>query len=95
MVLASHFSSKTLKSLSRKGVEVIGTMAVPAFEGDVYFSGTAYQLKVNGGLIIRTHSQVVVMGSSSWTPEFDPELNPDAYAQQEMFWEELNHKNRK
>lgn len=69
MVLTSHFSKKTLAALSRKGVEVVGMQAIPAFEGDVYFSGTAYILNAKGTQLVRTHSQVLVMSTSSWTSE--------------------------
>jgi hypothetical protein len=65
------FSNKTLKQLSRKGISVIGSQAIPAFEGDKYFSGVAYQLEWNGVGFIRTHSQVIVLAASSWNPATD------------------------
>jgi hypothetical protein len=66
---SKDFSAKTLSALSKKGVSVIGSQAVPAFEGDQYFSGVAYILDAQGRQLLRTHSQVIVMASSSWTPE--------------------------
>ena len=38
------FSRKTLRALAKKDIEIVGSVAVPAFEGDPYFSGVAYQL---------------------------------------------------
>jgi hypothetical protein len=65
------FSKKTLALLSKKGISVTGSVAVPDFEGDKYFSGVAYQLVWNGKGFIRTHSQVIVLAASSWNPETD------------------------
>jgi len=42
------FNSATIKALRSQGIEVIGRVAAPDFEGDVYFSGLAYQLDDNG-----------------------------------------------
>lgn len=70
-VAQKDFSKKTLAGLSKKGVSVVGVVAVPAFEGDKYFSGTAYQLEFNGTGFIRSHSQVLVMAVSSWNPQID------------------------
>ena len=73
--LVMDFSKKTLSNLSKKGISVLGSVAVPAFEGDVYFSGTAYSLVWNEMGFIRTHSQILGMAASSWIPETDPELS--------------------
>ena len=64
--MGSDFSKKTLSSLAGKGVTVIGSVAVPAFEGDKYFTGVAYQLNNNGQMIVRFHHQVLAMANSSW-----------------------------
>jgi hypothetical protein len=69
MVFTSHFSAKTIKALSRKGVQIVGLQAAPAFEGDVYFSGTVYLLNAAGTGLVRTHQQVLAMAASSWTVE--------------------------
>lgn len=69
MNFTKDFSRKTLKQLASKNINIMGVQAIPAFEGDQYFSGTGYVLNAGGSQIIRTYDQVVVMGSSSWTPE--------------------------
>jgi len=69
MNYSKDFSKKTIASLAKKGVVIIGATAVPMFEGDTTFAGTAYVLNAAGCQIIRTYNQVVVMGSSSWIPE--------------------------
>lgn len=63
------FSKKVLASLSKKGISIVGSVAVPAFEGDVYFSGVAYQLVWNEIGFIRTYSQVEAIAASSWCPQ--------------------------
>ena len=65
------FSKKTLAQLSRKNISIAGSVAVPAFEGDKYFSDVAYNLVWNGKGFIRTYSQVIVLAASSWNPEID------------------------
>lgn len=70
------FSKKTISNLFKKGISVVGVQAIPDFAGDKYFSGTAYKLVWNGNGFIRTYSQVIVLASSSWSPEtfFDTSL---------------------
>jgi hypothetical protein len=63
------FSKKVIASLSKKGISIIGSQAIPAFEGDVYFSGVAYILVWNQNQFIRTYSQVNCLALSSWKPE--------------------------
>jgi hypothetical protein len=70
-IASKDFSSKTINALAKKGVEIVRTKAVPAFEGDQYFSGVAYMLSFNGSGFLRTHSQVLVMANSSWNPQDD------------------------
>jgi hypothetical protein len=65
-----------LTALSKKGISVIGTQAIPAFEGDKYFSGTAFKLEFEGLGFVRTHSQVIVLASSSWDPATDLQITP-------------------
>lgn len=64
------FDKKTILALLKKGVEVVGTQAVAAFEGDRYFSGRAYEIVIGGNTsAIRTHAQLRIMASSSWNCE--------------------------
>jgi len=69
--MCNDFSKKTLSLLSKKNISVIGAQAIPSFEGDLYFSGTAYKLRYNEVHFMRTHSQVIVLAQSSWNPELD------------------------
>ena len=62
------FSKKVLASLSKKGISIVGSVAVPAFEGDVYFQEVAYTLVWNETSFIRTYSQVNSLALSSWCP---------------------------
>lgn len=73
-VIMNHskdFSARTRSLLSSKGISVVGTQAVPAWDGDTCFSGVAYMLSYNGQGFLRTHSQVVCLAQSSWSPEMD------------------------
>jgi hypothetical protein len=64
------FNKSTLSALLKKGVRIAGKQAMPAYEGDVYFTGCAYQLVTKTGKsLLRTHSQVLVMAKSSWMPD--------------------------
>ena len=63
------FSKKVLASLSKKGISIVGSVAVPAFEGDVYFQEVAYTLVWNETSFIRTYSQVNSLALSSWCPK--------------------------
>jgi len=65
------FSKRTLAQLAKKGISILSACAVPAFEGDQYFSGTAYTLVYEGRSFIRTHYQTIVIASSSWDPAVD------------------------
>lgn len=65
----NNFSKKTLSNLTKKNIQILGTQAIPGFEEDKFFSGTAYKLSYNGIGFIRTHSQVIVLASSYWNPE--------------------------
>lgn len=69
------FSKKTVSALSKKGISIVGSQAVPSHDGDKYFSGVAYNLVWNGTGFMRTHSQVIVIASSSWNPETDLIIN--------------------
>lgn len=68
-IASKDFSKKTINALTKKGVSIEGVQAIPAFDGDTFFSGVAYLLSANGAGFIRTHSQVVVMANSSWNPD--------------------------
>lgn len=67
----NDFSKKTMRQLSAKGISLVGLQATTAFEGDKYFSDTAYKLVWNGIGFIRTHSQVIILAASSWNPATD------------------------
>jgi hypothetical protein len=71
MTHTKDFSKKTLSQLESKSILIVGTQAVPAFEGDKYFSGVAYQLCYNNKSFLRTHSQIIVLAQSSWNPATD------------------------
>ena len=59
-----NFSTKTVKALAAKGIAIVGAQAVPAFEGDVYFSGVAYMLDDNGTGRLRTFTEVLAIAAS-------------------------------
>lgn len=65
----NDFSKKVLAALSKKGISIVSSVAVPAFDGDVYFQGVAYNLVWNGTGFIRTYSQVNTLAISSWCPK--------------------------
>jgi hypothetical protein len=61
--VARNFSSKTLKGLTRKGIAVIGSQAVPAFQGDVYFSDVAYAISDNGTHRLLRHGEIIALSA--------------------------------
>jgi len=65
------FSAKILRQLAAKGISISGSVAIPAFKGDKYFTGMAYQLVWDGKGFIRDHSQVTTLANSSWNPMTD------------------------
>jgi hypothetical protein len=71
----NDFSKKTIRQLSAKGISVVGKQAIPAFEGDKYFSGVAYELVYKGTMFIRTFQQVLCNAASSWNPETDLDIS--------------------
>lgn len=54
------FSVAVNRQLAARGFVIVGIQAVPAYEGDVYFSGTAYRLIDTSadGSFVRTYAQV-------------------------------------
>ena len=60
---ARDFSAAVRKALAVRGITIVGAQAAPAFEGDVYFSGTAYVLNDNGTHRVRTFSQVLALAA--------------------------------
>ncbi len=62
-IATRNFSKQTIKSLSAKGIRVIGSQASPAFDGDVYFSGVSFNLDDNGTHIVRTHTEVLALAN--------------------------------
>lgn len=67
--ISKDFSKKVLTALAKKEISIVGSQAVPAFEGDVYFQDVAYILVWNETQFLRTYSQVNVLAVSSWCPE--------------------------
>lgn len=63
--MARDFSKKTLSALSKKGIAVVGAQAIPAFEGDQYFTGTGYKLVRDGCLYVRTFQQVLAIAQGA------------------------------
>lgn len=55
------FSAKTRKALAARNIAIVGIQAVPAFEGDVYFTGTAYMLTINGVGCLRSFREVLTL----------------------------------
>lgn len=67
MNLSQDFSAKTISRLAKKGLSVVGKQAVPAFDGDQYFTGTVYQLTDGTKSVLRSHRHVLTISVSSWT----------------------------
>lgn len=65
----NYFSKKTIKRLAAKGIIIVGSQAVPMFEGDTFHCGTAWKLVADGSFFIRTATQVIDMANSSWDPK--------------------------
>lgn len=63
MTHTKDFSKNTVNKLAKKGITIIGSQAVPAYEGDKYFTGVAYQLSFGGNSYLRTFSQVIEIAS--------------------------------
>ena len=55
---ARDFSAATRRALLAAGVAIIGVQAAPAFEGDAYFTGTAYAVSDNGTHRLLSHREV-------------------------------------
>lgn len=52
------FSKKVLKGLAKNGITVLNSVAVPAFEGDKFFTGVAYQIVKDGQGMLRSYFEV-------------------------------------
>lgn len=50
---SSHFSAKTLRALTRKGIRIIGITTLPGADGSYTSGATGYQLDDNGTHRIR------------------------------------------
>lgn len=59
------FSKATIKALGLKGIEIVGSVWVPASSGEMPFANgeTAYQLVDNGTLRIRTHRDICALAA--------------------------------
>jgi hypothetical protein len=55
----SHFSAKTLRSLSRKGIAITGLQAIPAADGSWANADTGYLVNDNGTGRVWTFAQVL------------------------------------
>lgn len=60
-IAGSHFSKKTLKALSKRGITVISATYVPGADGSYANGETAYMLSHNGTGILRSFLQVLEM----------------------------------
>lgn len=58
---ARDFSAATRKALAVRNIAIVGAQAVPAFEGDAYFSGTAYMLSIAGVGCLRSFYEVLAL----------------------------------
>lgn len=61
---ACDFSASTRRALLSKGIAIVGTQAVPAFDGDRYFSGRAYMLAINGCGCLRSFREVLTLAGA-------------------------------
>lgn len=59
---ASHFSAKVRRALLKQGVVLTGLQAVPAFDGDRYFSATAYVVADNDTGRVLSYAEVMRLG---------------------------------
>jgi len=66
-----HFDKKTLNGLAKKNIQVVKSQAIPAFEGDLFFTATAYLLRYKDKGFMRTYNQVLCISRSSWNPDTD------------------------
>jgi hypothetical protein len=62
-IARSHFNARTLRALTRQGIRLVGIQAAPAFDGDLYFTGTAYVLDVCGECRIRSYGEVLALAA--------------------------------
>lgn len=65
MYAVSTFSKKTLRKLSRKGIEIIGTTIIPNNSSDLpsAFGDTGYAINDNGTYRILTFSMILELAS--------------------------------
>lgn len=57
---ASHFNNKTLKTLTKKGIAIVGMTALPV-NGSYLNTQTGYELNNNGTGQIKNYLQVLEM----------------------------------
>jgi len=56
------FSAKVIKGLTKRGIRVIGPVALPDASGSFLNSERGYSLDAKGTHIVRTYWQVVALG---------------------------------
>lgn len=61
---AQDFSAAERRALLRKGIAIVGSQAVPAFDGDRYFSGRAYMLDIEGKGCLRSYREVLALAGA-------------------------------
>lgn len=61
---AKDFSVIERRSLLAHGIRIVGATAIPAFDGDVYFSGRAYMLDIGGCSCLRSYAEVRAMAGT-------------------------------
>ena len=68
------FSRKTRSQLAKRGFSITGATAIPAFEGDVYSTGTAYCLidaAVNGEFWLRFREVLALAETGANAPAWE------------------------
>lgn len=66
-IAGSHFSAKTRRQLSKKGIQIVGAEWVPGANGSYANGETAYRLLANGCCYLRSFLQVRAAAESSDT----------------------------
>lgn len=62
---AKDFSAAERRALLKRGIRIVGSTAVPAFEGDRYFSGRAYMLDIEGKGCLRGYMEVCAIAAGA------------------------------
>lgn len=62
---AKDFSAAERRALLARGIRIVSTTAVPAFDGDLYFSGRAYMLDIGGCGCLRSYMEVCAIAAGA------------------------------